>query len=95
METTAAKSLIGTRKPHLADTSFHISLFVAGAIVVVVLASILLIMFLGGRQAFETFGIGFIWSTEWNPVTSIYGALLAITGTLRPGNPETPATAAR
>jgi phosphate transport system permease protein len=39
-------------------------------------------MFLGGRQAFETFGIGFIWSTEWNPVTSIYGALPAITGTL-------------
>ncbi len=88
METTAsakplpAKSLIGTRKPHLADNSFHISLYVAGAIVVVVLASILLIMFLGGRQAFETFGIGFIWSTEWNPVTSIYGALPAITGTL-------------
>ncbi len=88
METTApakslpAKSLIGTRKPHLADTSFHVSLFVSGGIVVVVLASILLIMFLGGRQAFETFGIGFIWSTEWNPVTSIYGALPAITGTL-------------
>jgi phosphate transport system permease protein len=87
METTAAtslppKSLIGTRKPHFADSSFHISLYVAGGIVVVVLASILLIMFLGGRQAFETFGIGFIWSTEWNPVTSIYGALPAITGTL-------------
>ncbi|MDP3492618.1 MAG: phosphate ABC transporter permease subunit PstC [Hyphomonadaceae bacterium] len=82
METTAAKSLIGTRKPHLGDTTFHISLYVAGAIVVVVLASILLIMFLGGRQAFETFGVGFIWSTEWNAVTSIYGALPAITGTL-------------
>lgn len=88
METTApaqslpGKSLIGTRKPHFADNSFHISLYVAGGIVVLVLASILLIMFLGGRQAFETFGIGFIWSTEWNPVTSIYGALPAITGTL-------------
>ncbi|RYY95851.1 MAG: phosphate ABC transporter permease PstC, partial [Alphaproteobacteria bacterium] len=88
METTApakalpAKSLIGTRKPHFADNSFHISLYLAGGIVVVVLASILLIMFLGGRQAFETFGLGFIWSTEWNPVTSVYGALPAITGTL-------------
>lgn len=82
METTAAKSLIGTRKPHFADSSFHISLYIAGGIVVLVLASILLIMFLGGRQAFETFGLGFIWSTEWNPVTSIYGALPAITGTL-------------
>lgn len=82
METAAAKSLIGTRKPHLADGSYHISLLVAGGIVIVVLASILLIMFLGGRQAFETFGLGFIWSTEWNPVTSVYGALPAITGTL-------------
>src|SRR5690606_11788898 len=68
--------------PHLADNSFHVSLYLAGGIVVVVLASILLIMFLGGRQAFETFGIGFIWSTEWNPVTSVYGALPGITGTL-------------
>jgi phosphate transport system permease protein len=84
MEATAeaGKKLIGTKKPHFADTSFKISLYVAGGVVVTVLAAILLIMFLGGRQAFETFGLGFIWSSEWNPVTSIYGALPAITGTL-------------
>jgi phosphate transport system permease protein len=79
---TAGKKLIGTKKPHLADTTFKISLYVAGGIVVTVLAAILLIMFLGGRAAFETFGLGFIWSAEWNPVTNIYGALPAITGTV-------------
>src|SRR5262249_10719158 len=79
---TAGKKLIGTKKPHLADTSFKISLYVSGGIVVTVLAAILLIMFLGGRQAFETFGLGFIWSAEWTRVTGIYGALPAISGTI-------------
>jgi phosphate transport system permease protein len=82
MVAAATKTLIGARKPHLADTTYRISLYLAGVIVVAVLAAILLIMFLGGRQAFETFGLGFIWNSEWNPVTGVYGALPAITGTL-------------
>jgi phosphate transport system permease protein len=82
MVAAATKTLIGPRKPHLADMTYRISLYLAGGIVVAVLAAILLIMFLGGRQAFETFGLGFIWNSEWNPVTGIYGALPAITGTL-------------
>ena len=79
---TAGNKLIGTKKPHLADTTFKISLYASGGIVVLVLAAILLIMFNGGRAAFETFGLGFIWSAEWNPVTGVYGALPAITGTI-------------
>ena len=79
---TAKASLLGVRRLHAADTAFRISLHGAGAIVVIVLFSILAIMFIGGRQAFDTFGLGFIWGTEWNPVTQIYGALPAITGTL-------------
>ena len=81
---TTGKKLIGTKRPHFADTTFRISLYVAGAIVVLVLAAILLIMFMGGRAAFETFGLGFITSSEWNPVTGIYGALPAITGPVIP-----------
>lgn len=76
------RKLIGARRPHLADTSFRISLYLAGGVVVLVLAAILLIMFMGGRSAFETFGAGFIWSSEWNPVSGVYGALPAIAGTL-------------
>ncbi|MFT3725391.1 MAG: phosphate ABC transporter permease subunit PstC [Hyphomonadaceae bacterium] len=79
---TTGKTLIGSKKPHLADTTFKISLYTSGGIVVLVLAAILLIMFTGGRAAFETFGLGFIWSAEWNPVTNVYGALPAITGTV-------------
>lgn len=82
MTEAADKRLIGTKRPHLADSAFRISLFAAGGIVLVVLAAILLIMFISGRQAFEIFGIEFIWSTEWNAVTNVFGALPAITGTL-------------
>jgi phosphate transport system permease protein len=82
MEATVENAPIGKSRPHFADTTFKISLHIAGAIVIAVLAAILLIMFIGGRQAFDTFGLGFIWSSEWNPVTQVYGALPAITGTL-------------
>ncbi|MDZ4760869.1 MAG: phosphate ABC transporter permease subunit PstC [Alphaproteobacteria bacterium] len=72
------------RKPgiHLGDTVFRTVLYASAGVVVVSLFAILLIMFLGGRQAFETFGLEFIWSTQWNPVKDLYGALPAITGTL-------------
>jgi len=73
---------LGRRRLHPADTSYRISLHTAGAVVVLVLLAILVIMFVGGRQAFDTFGLGFIWGSEWNPVTQIYGALPAITGTV-------------
>ena len=93
---TAGNKLIGTKKPHLADTTFKISLYASGGIVVLVLAAILLIMFNGGRAAFETFGLGFIWSAEWNPVTGVYGALPAITGTIITTSPPSkPAPCAR
>jgi len=73
---------LGRRRLHPADASYRISLHAAGAVVVLVLLAILVIMFVGGRQAFDTFGLGFIWGSEWNPVTQIYGALPAITGTV-------------
>jgi phosphate transport system permease protein len=82
MTTPPTPTTIGARKLHLADTTFRVSLFAAGALVVIVLLSILVIMFAGGKLAFDTFGLGFIWGTEWNPVTQVYGALPAITGTL-------------
>jgi phosphate transport system permease protein len=80
--TPNAASLIGTRRFHFGDTAFRTSLFVSGGIVVLVLTSILVIMFTGGRQAFEMFGLGFVWSPDWNPVTNVFGALAPITGTL-------------
>ncbi len=67
---------------HLGDAVFRTGLYVAASIVLITLFAILLIMLLGGWQAFQTFGAGFVTSPVWNPVKHIYGALPAITGTI-------------
>ena len=64
------------------DAVFKAGLTAAALIVLVTLAAILIIMFNGGRLAFETFGWDFLTSAEWDPVQDIYGALPAMTGTL-------------
>jgi len=51
-------------------------------LVLVLLASIILMLLIKAMPAFEAFGIGFLWSAEWNPVTHQYGALIAVVGTL-------------
>jgi phosphate transport system permease protein len=73
---------VGGPRFQVGETLFRGALYFAAALVIVMLAAILLIMLTGGWKAFTTFGPGFIWSTEWNPVTGLYGALPAITGTL-------------
>jgi phosphate transport system permease protein len=39
-------------------------------------------MLWGGREAFATFGWGFIWSSDWDAVQKHFGALVPIYGTL-------------
>ncbi|MFC5740901.1 phosphate ABC transporter permease subunit PstC [Dyella tabacisoli] len=36
----------------------------------------------GGREAFGTFGWGFLTSAEWNPTDDVYGALVPVAGTI-------------
>jgi phosphate transport system permease protein len=36
----------------------------------------------GGREAFSTFGLHFLTSSEWNPSDDVYGALVPVFGTL-------------
>ncbi|WP_266169005.1 phosphate ABC transporter permease subunit PstC [Dyella subtropica] len=36
----------------------------------------------GGREAFSTFGWGFLTSSEWNPTDDVYGALVPVFGTI-------------
>jgi phosphate transport system permease protein len=51
-------------------------------LVLVSLAAAALSMLWGGRAAFEKFGIGFLWSDEWDPVQEQFGALVPIYGTV-------------
>jgi len=59
-------------------------LVTAGAawLVLLLLGATALSMAWGGRLAFETFGLGFITSSDWNPASGSFGALVPIYGTL-------------
>ena len=46
------------------------------------LAGIIVSLFVGAAPAIREFGLGFLWSSEWDPVQNRYGGLVMIYGTL-------------
>lgn len=54
----------------------------AGLLVLVLLGAIIVVLFIGGLQAFRTFGLGFLASSDWDPVQDQYGALVPVYGTI-------------
>lgn len=54
----------------------------AALLVVLVMAGIFVILCYQSFPAFKTFGLSFIFSSSWNPVTDKFGSLPAVTGTL-------------
>jgi len=50
--------------------------------VLALLAAIILSLVLGSMPAINTFGLGFLFSSEWDPVNDKFGALIPIIGTL-------------
>ena len=66
----------------LLDSLFkNITLFFA-ALVLLLLVGIIVSLFIGSWPAIKTFGLPFFTSTEWNPVTEEFGALVPIFGTI-------------
>lgn len=70
------------RADGLADRGFGWLVGAAAVLVLLVLGAAALSMLWGGREAFSTFGFGFFWSREWDPVGQQFGALVPIYGTL-------------
>src|SRR5688572_23070087 len=64
------------------DRLFRWVVTAAGAFVLISLLAAGLSMLRGGWEAFETFGPGFLTSTDWDPVQRKFGALVPIYGTL-------------
>ena len=54
----------------------------AAAGVLVILGGVLVSLIQGAMPTFQTFGLGFLVSQRWNPVTEKFGALPAIYGTV-------------
>ncbi|HEY2924391.1 MAG TPA: phosphate ABC transporter permease subunit PstC [Candidatus Eisenbacteria bacterium] len=65
-----------------ADRVYRGALGVAAALVFVVVALIVFETTRGAGLALRTFGLGFLTSTDWDPVTEKFGALPYIYGTL-------------
>jgi phosphate transport system permease protein len=65
-----------------ADRGFRWLVTGAGIFVLVSLAAAALSMLWGGREAFQKFGLGFLWSDTWDPVGQQFGALVPIYGTI-------------
>jgi phosphate transport system permease protein len=76
----------GTRKKSssVGDVVFEWLCRSAGILVLLTLGGIILTLFVGGLQAFQTFGFGFLTSTDWNPVEGreSYGAFVSVFGTI-------------
>ena len=64
------------------DKLFEYGTAGAAWLVLLVLGGITFSMAWGGRLAFQTFGPGFLTSSQWNAVTGDFGALVPIYGTI-------------
>jgi phosphate transport system permease protein len=64
------------------DSLFRGTTFSFAIFVLLILGAIIASLVWGSMPIFEKFGLGFITSTAWNPVTEEFGALNAIYGTV-------------
>ena len=64
------------------DRIFHFVVAGCAFSVLLALLGAALSMLWGGREAFQTFGLGFLWSSDWDAVQKKFGALVPIYGTL-------------
>jgi len=64
------------------DRIFRGSTRLFALLVLASVIAILISLVVGAYPALKKFGFGFLFSTEWNPVTDQFGALVAIFGTL-------------
>ena len=72
-------------KPGLSDAGdrmFAALATASGIGVLVLLGTIIVLLFVGGLPAFRAFGLHFLVSPQWNPVTERFGALVSVYGTI-------------
>ncbi|MBZ0095186.1 MAG: phosphate ABC transporter permease subunit PstC [Sulfuricella sp.] len=70
------------KRQHLLDLAFRNTTRFFAFLVFAILAGIVVTLLIGSLPAIKAFGFGFLVSSEWNPVTDQFGALVPIVGTL-------------
>jgi phosphate transport system permease protein len=71
-----------TARYTLLDSAFRWVTRFAAALTFAVVIGVLITLIIGAAPALDKFGLGFITSSEWNPVTENFGALPSVFGTL-------------
>ena len=82
MSTPSSISILPASGSKLPNIAFKWAAALAAAMIVVLIALVGWELYKGSRQALTSFGPGFLWSSEWDPVAEKYGALPFIFGTL-------------
>ncbi|PLX72256.1 MAG: phosphate ABC transporter permease subunit PstC [Desulfuromonas sp.] len=70
------------QKNNMFDPLFRWTTLGGSLVVLVLVAGILLTLINGALPSLEKFGVGFLFSQEWNPAINEYGALSSVYGTL-------------
>lgn len=70
------------KRQHLMDLAFRNTTRLFAFLVFAILIGIVVTLLIGSLPAIKAFGFGFLVSSEWNPVTEQFGALVPIVGTL-------------
>jgi len=65
-----------------ADAVFSLLTHSAAWLTLALLAGIIISLVIGAAPAIKEYGLGFLWSTDWDPVQNKYGGLVMIYGTL-------------
>src|SRR5262249_55524571 len=64
------------------DVLFKWATFAAAFAVLLLLGGVIISLFIGSLPVFQEFGLGFLTTQAWNPVTEKFGAIAPIYGTL-------------
>jgi phosphate transport system permease protein len=70
------------RRERAAERAFKTATFVAALLVLLLLGGVVIALVRGSWPAFSQFGLGFITTQTWNPVTEKFGALAPVYGTV-------------
>ncbi len=73
---------IARRGQGVGDAVFSALAHASGVFVLLLLGAIIVLLFLGGLPEFRAEGLSFLTSSAWNPVTSRFGALVSVYGTV-------------
>ncbi len=70
------------RRWRFGDPLFKYLTFFFAMMVLAILSAIVITLTVDAWPALETFGLPFIWTASWNPVTEQFGALVPLVGTI-------------